>query len=96
MSFSMYGRPAPVDRPEAVELGQVKRRLSHRLWGHDGSLRSEPVTIDRSLLPYLEGMRDGAQGELRRDVELLIALIDANPQGVELWIGDHSDTELGV
>lgn len=91
MSFSMYARPAPVNLPEPEYLGQLKYKLARRLWDHDGSLRSEPELVGRELLPYLEGMRDGASGNLSEDAGKLIDLIEANAQGVLIWVGDSID-----
>jgi hypothetical protein len=92
MSFSMFARPAPTDRTEPAYFGQLKYRLARKFWDHDGSLRSDKIRVGAELLDYLRGMRDGAgNGELADDAQRLIDLIEANPQGVDVWIGDHDD-----
>lgn len=91
MSFSLFARPAPTDAPEPVYLGQLKHKMARRYWGHDGSLRTGCVRISRDDLSYLEGVRDGATGDTKEDADKLISMIRENPQGVDIWIGDHND-----
>lgn len=81
MSTSMYWRPVPKE-PRPAELPyDLKRAIAQRLWGHDGSLWGEATEIDRSILPYLEGLRDaGVDGAAE-----LIAAIQQHDK-VEVWI----------
>lgn len=95
MSFSLWARPAPTSRPDPEHFYQLKWALSERglgLLSGDGSLRGEPVLVTKELLgAWLKGVRDGGTTEIREEAERLLALLDENPQGVELWIGDHDD-----
>lgn len=84
MSSSLYWRPAPKNVPPARDLPEsLKKRISQRLWGHDGSLNGDEIEIGKEMLPYLEGLDDaGAEGAAD-----LIAAINAHGR-VLLWIAN--------
>jgi len=85
MSSSLYWRPVPRDIPPAEELPyQLKKALSVRLWGHDGSLYGDKVELNKAtpIIPYLEGLADaGVEG-----AEELIRAINIH-DAVVVWIG---------
>ncbi len=82
MSSNLYWRHVPV-APEANRLPYgLKKAIAQSVWGHDGSLNSEPVPVDGAFVPYFNGLRDGgvegAQAvldliEQHGAIELLIA-----------------------
>lgn len=94
MSFSMWARPVPKDRPEPESFYALKWAFVERgrgLFDGDGSLRSGPVVItEDGLGDWLRGVRDGG-GDASEEATRLLRLLEANPQGVEIWIGDSDD-----
>lgn len=91
MSFSMFARPLPTNRPDPTDLGSMKYAIAREFLDHDGSLRTDPFTVGKELIPFLRGVRAAAARSVAEDADMLIDLIEANPQGVELWIGDWDD-----
>lgn len=82
MSTSLYWRPVPQDTPPARDLPyDLKKAISQRFWGHDGSLYGDEVELTQAHVMYLEGLRDaGVDGAAD-----LIAAIRAHG-AIELWI----------
>lgn len=80
MSTSLYWRPVP-NTPAGNRLGDaLKYALAGEVFHHDGSLSSDWVTVDKSLVPFLRGViaaarRDADRG-LRADAAELIELIE--------------------
>lgn len=91
MSFNLWARPVPADQPESVGLYALKHTVAKRFWGQDGSLRSDTVRLTVDMLDYLRGVRDGSVAETKEAAQALIDLLEANPQGVDLWIGESDD-----
>lgn len=59
---------------------KLKRVISRKLWDTDGSCGEGEATVDESLLPYLEGLKDaGIDG-----AEELIDIINTHKE-VVLW-----------
>lgn len=77
----MHWRPVnPKPEGEYVD-DDFRHSVAERFWGHDGSLRSDPRELDKSDLPYLQGLRDGR-------VQGAQAIIDAIQKHgtIEVWI----------
>jgi hypothetical protein len=89
MSTNLYWRPVP-NTPEGNRLGdQLKYVICQEVFGHDGSLNSGWVTVDRTMIPFLRGVVSasggGADAGLRADALELIELIH-----------DHSAVQLST
>lgn len=103
MSFSLFARPAPVNVPAPVYFGpSFKFAVAEVFYrdGNDGSLRRDILLIENTSRNYaiLDGMiaATGKGNEVHKDAMKLRQMLDDNPQGVEIWIGDwndHGDTE---
>jgi hypothetical protein len=92
MSFDLWARPLPKHRPEPEAFYSLKHAIAQRFLNHDGSLRTEPFVVTKAEIgPWLEGVRDAGTNEAREAATRLLELLEENPQGVELWIGDHDD-----
>ncbi len=88
MSTNLYMRPVPREQPPAEELPfGLKKAISQRLWGHDGSLYGDEVEVGPSMVPYLEGLADGGSGEISAGATELLAAIRTHG-AVTLWIGE--------
>lgn len=88
MSSSLYWRPAPKEEPPAHDLPfGLKKAISQRFWGHDGSLYGDKVEMGASVIPYLEGLADGGTEEIADGARELIAAIRKHGT-VEVWIGE--------
>lgn len=73
MSSSLMWRPVV----QGGNLGYtLKKAIANYFWGHDGSCHGDWIEIDDSAVPYLRGVRDGANDELRKEVEELLALLE--------------------
>lgn len=84
----MYWRPAPKEQPPAEELPYaLKKAIAQRLWGHDGSLNGEEVELGPEIVPYLEGLVDGGNGEVSEGAKDLIAAIAVHRR-VLIWISN--------
>ena len=59
MSTSLYWRPSPPPTDRSELPFQLKKAISQRYWGHDGSLWGDEQEIGKDDLPYLEGLADG-------------------------------------
>lgn len=69
-----------VEPPGGSLSYELKRTISRKLWDTDGSCGGDVVTVDRNLIPYLEGlMHGGVNG-----AEELIELIDEHEE-IQLW-----------
>jgi len=78
----MYWRPSPPPPPLGGDVpDRLRQLLGRRLWDHDGSLVSDPYTLNAADLEYLAGLRDagvdGADGLMRAIAE---------HGAVEVWI----------
>lgn len=74
MSTNLYWRPVGGDN----YLGyQLKFAIAERLWGHDGSLRGEWVTLDRDFISFLQGIAaaSGRNEDLKKEADRLVELI---------------------
>jgi hypothetical protein len=91
MSFMMHARPAPVNLPEATTFVSLKHAVASRWFGHDGSLRGDYITVGRGQLDFLHGIAAAAGEDVKEEAIELIRLINDNPQGVHVWIGEHDD-----
>ena len=79
MSSSPYWRPVP-ESPLGNPLpNQIKYVLAPKYQNHDGSLSGETL-LDRSDLPYLEGLRDAGSGEIAKAAEELIEAIEKHEE----------------
>lgn len=80
----MYWRPAPKDEPPAEELSwALKKAIAQRLWGHDGSLYGDEITVDSHILSYLDGLIDAGMSDAS---ELRDAIVKHGR--VVIWIGE--------
>ncbi len=78
MSSSLMWKP--VQDAEGSLPYELKVTLSRKLWDTDGSCGGGVVTVNSSLIPYLEGLRDaGTKG-----ADELIRLIKEHGE-IELW-----------
>lgn len=59
----------------------LKKAISQRYFGNDGSVYGDPVQLDKKAVPYLEGLSDGGVD----GAEELIAAIRQHDV-VEIWI----------
>jgi hypothetical protein len=91
MSFLMYARPAPINLPEPESFLSLKFAVASRWFGHDGSLRGDYITVGRKQLDFLHGIAAAASPDVKEEARTLIRLINENPQGVQVWIGDEDD-----
>ena len=91
MSFSMHARPAPTDLPDPETFITLKYAIARRWFDHDGSLRSDYITIRKEQIPFLDGIAAAGAPDVKKEAEVLIQMIRDNPQGVHVWIGDHDD-----
>jgi hypothetical protein len=91
MSFSLYWRPLPTNVPEPEASDVLKRAFAKRFGEHDGSCREGPWRLRVADLGWLGGVRDASGNDGAAEAKRLIACIEANPQGVEVWIGDPDD-----
>jgi hypothetical protein len=86
MSSSLYWRPVPREVPPANSLPYgLKKALARRYWDHDGSLNGDMIEISEADVPYLEGIRDAASGEVSEGAAGLIEAI-REYGAVEIWI----------
>lgn len=91
MSFSMYARPAPINLPEPESFLGLKHAVASRWFGHDGSLRGDYITIGTKQLDFLLGIAAAASKDVKEEALVLVQMIRENPQGVQVWIGEHDD-----
>lgn len=92
-TFYMYARPLPTEPPPA-EFEQLKYVFGRRYWNHDGTLPGLPIIIKpgAKMNAYLQGLRDAnPNSDLSSEVLTMIALLDENPQGISVWIGNEDD-----
>jgi hypothetical protein len=98
----LFARPAPKEVPAPTYFSAgFKFAIAESLYrdGHDGSLRRDIMLVkpDKWTYALLDGMLAASgKGEFREDVMKFRHLLDDNPQGIEIWIGDwndHGDTE---
>ena len=81
MSASMYWQPV-VRRPDGECVDDALRyRLARRLWSQDGSSSTDKEELDESIVPYLEGLRDGGV----EGADEMIKAIRQHGQ-IEVWI----------
>lgn len=64
----------------------LKKAISQRLWGHDGSLYGDEREIGPSMVPYLEGLADGGNAEVAEGATVLLDALRVH-RAVVLWIG---------
>jgi hypothetical protein len=76
MSTNLYWRPVP-NVPEGNRLGdQLKYVIAREVFNHDGSLSSDWISIDKTMLPFLRGvLAVAASGPLYDQTKELIDLI---------------------
>ncbi len=74
MSNTLYWRPLNPPPPDHA-LDQLKYVISQSLWGHDGSLRGDPLPLDRSFIAYLRGIADAGSATVKEEAEELIDAI---------------------
>jgi hypothetical protein len=94
MSFDLWARPAPRDVPEPTSFYDAKWVIAELIGnGLDGSCRTGKAVVGAEAIPYLVGARAGRgrDSDSYKSFTELIDLIRDNPQGVEMWIGDHND-----
>lgn len=76
MSTSMYWNPKPVE-PKRRNIGSLKWILAKKLFDQDGSMSAGPITVDETLIPFLEGLIAGADnGDISKDASILIDAIN--------------------
>lgn len=95
MSFLMYARPVPRQKLKVLQFNQLKYVVAKSWFGHDGSLRSEYKVLGEESIKFLKGVVAARQegDEVHKEALELIDLIERNPQGVKLWIGDEDDDD---
>lgn len=93
MSFDLHWRPMPRSFEDVEGAYQLKWALANRFGDHDGSCKEDFGVLHEDLVPWLEGVRDGAgtRSELAEEAQRLIDCLRANPQGVRVWIGGEDD-----
>ena len=91
MSFMMHARPAPINQPEPETFLCLKYAVAQRWFGHDGSLRGDYITVTKEQLDFLHGIAAAAGKDVQDEAVQLIRMIHDNPQGVQVWIGEHDD-----
>lgn len=100
MSFSMFGVPSPTDPPAPMSFYDAKHAFAKQFLPRtDGSLRCKPLEFKgemRSLaLIWLDGyLACRLMGE-EMDARNLRSLLEHNPQGVHIWVGDWMDGPYG-
>lgn len=75
MSTSIYWRPKPKELKDSYLGYELKWHL-RSLWGHDGSLGSEWITVDKDLIPYLRGIESAGDKNVSKQARKLIGLIE--------------------
>lgn len=73
----------PIREPGGCLPDELKKVISRRLWGTDGSCGIGVAPVDRSDISYLEGLRDGGV----KGADELIKLIRKHDK-IQLW-HDH-------
>jgi len=89
MSSTLYFRAVPKDLPPASSASSLKHLLGPKLWGGNWSSAyglENTATATADLIPYLEGIRDAGNEEMREDADDLIAALKEHGE-VDLWIG---------
>jgi hypothetical protein len=79
MSVNLYWRPVPKEPKDRCFAYRLKFYISEALWGHDGSLSGEWVTITKESinLSYLKGIHDETQDkDLKKEIEKLEELLN--------------------
>ncbi len=91
MSFLMHARPAPTELPEPETFLSLKYAVAKRWFGHDGSLRGDYITVTKEQLDFLHGVAAAGAKDVKKEAAALIRMINENPQGVQVWIGEPDD-----
>lgn len=79
MSLDLYYSPG-LREPDSLPKA-LKYVLGRRLWGEEVHLQSPPQTVDKTLIPYLEGLRDAGTDGAQRLIDLI-----EKYGSVRLWI----------
>ncbi len=75
MSTNLFWAPVTASADRSLPKA-LKYIIARRLWDHDGSLSGEPVVINASEVPYLEGIRDATSDtDVNRAARQLIEAI---------------------
>ncbi len=75
MSTNLFWQPE-TSRADRSLPKALKYIMARRLWDHDGSLSGDPVVINASEVPYLEGVRDATSDvDVNRAAKQLIEAI---------------------
>lgn len=86
MSTNLYWEPVKPRR--AATFNQLKYFMGPKLWDHDGTLSGSPAVVNATLIPYLEGLRDGTENViLEEECNVLISAIQEHGE-IELWIAE--------
>lgn len=82
MSKNLYWKPVlPNKKYDLPDM--LRYVIAKKIWGNDGTLTSEGIELDSSIVLYLEGLRDaGVAG-----AEELIEAINKYEK-VEIWISE--------
>lgn len=93
MSFSLYWCAVPTPPKEELHSGyDLKWILAKHYGDYDGSMREMLGVFTEDAIPFLEGVVAAtASVEVRGEAEELIRTIRANPNGVQVWIGEPDD-----
>lgn len=95
MSHTLWVRPMPKELPPPVAFSPAfKNAVADAFYrdGMDGSIPREKMVLkgDQRTLAVLIGMRAGRRdsSDVRKDVATMIEMLNDNPNGVEIWIGE--------
>lgn len=72
MSSTLHWRPVVPVNSGALPFA-VKKAISPKYWGHDGSLAGEPRILMCDDILYLEGLRDAGIAEVQQLIDIIMA-----------------------
>lgn len=91
MSYNLYARPKPKNVPEPTVFIHLKYAIRDYLLYHDGSLREGPYALGKETIPFLKGIQAAGHHDLKIEAGILTEMLEANPQGVYIWVGDGTE-----